>query len=137
MLRYETDEPFVPILVMHLEGLLQTFKNSLTESNYNALIGIVTTEVASRLEKVVLKSTFNRVSRKLNNSKLSKRKFLMKKIVFFMVFAKVFLMIQPKYQQKKTILKPHSANIIFIFYDIRKNTSNSKRFLFINYYLHS
>lgn len=55
-------EPFVPTLVMNLEGLLQVFKGSLTDSNYNALVGIVTAEVAMRLEKVVLKSSFNRVS---------------------------------------------------------------------------
>lgn len=46
---------------MNLEGLLQGFKNSLTTSNYDALIGLLTTEVTARLEKVVLKSTFNRV----------------------------------------------------------------------------
>ncbi|OXU30301.1 hypothetical protein TSAR_016718 [Trichomalopsis sarcophagae] len=60
LLRYETDEPFVQTLVMNIEGLLQVFKNSMTESNYNALIGILTAEVTARLEKVVLKSTFNR-----------------------------------------------------------------------------
>ncbi|XP_011506140.1 PREDICTED: conserved oligomeric Golgi complex subunit 4 [Ceratosolen solmsi marchali] len=60
LLRYETDEPFVQSLVTNLEGFLQGFKNSLTEPNYNALIGILTAEVAARLEKVILKSTFNR-----------------------------------------------------------------------------
>lgn len=62
-MRYETDEPFVQTLVLNVEGLLQVFKNSLTESNYNALIGILTSEVTARLEKVVLKSTFNRVKK--------------------------------------------------------------------------
>ncbi|KAK0076738.1 hypothetical protein PV325_004942 [Microctonus aethiopoides] len=60
LLRYETDEPFVQTLVMNLEGLLQAFKDSLTTANYDALIGILTSEVTTRLEKVVLKSTFNR-----------------------------------------------------------------------------
>ncbi|XP_058806623.1 conserved oligomeric Golgi complex subunit 4 [Phymastichus coffea] len=60
LLRYETDEPFVQTLVMNLEGLLQVFKNSLTEQNYYTLVGILTAEVTARLEKVVLKSTFNR-----------------------------------------------------------------------------
>lgn len=46
---------------MNLEGLLQSFKGSLTASNYDALIGLLTAEVTDRLEKVVLKSTFNRV----------------------------------------------------------------------------
>jgi hypothetical protein len=61
LLRYETDEPFVQTLVMNLEGLLQGFKGSLTISNYDALIGLLTAEITARLEKVVLKSTFNRV----------------------------------------------------------------------------
>lgn len=61
LLRYETDEPFVQTLVMNLEGLLEAFKSSLTTANYDALIGILTSEVTIRLEKVVLKSTFNRV----------------------------------------------------------------------------
>ncbi|XP_076762206.1 conserved oligomeric Golgi complex subunit 4 [Xylocopa sonorina] len=60
LLRYETEEPFVQTLIMNLEGLLQSFKGSLTTSNYDALIGLLTTEVTARLEKVVLKSTFNR-----------------------------------------------------------------------------
>ncbi|CAD6216456.1 GSCOCG00004617001-RA-CDS [Cotesia congregata] len=60
LLRYETDEPFVQTLVMNLEGLLEAFKSSLTTANYDALIGILTSEVTIRLEKVVLKSTFNR-----------------------------------------------------------------------------
>jgi len=61
LLRYETDEPFVQTLIMNLEGLLRGFKDSLTTSNYDALIGLLTAEVTARLEKVVLKSTFNRV----------------------------------------------------------------------------
>ncbi|XP_076657379.1 conserved oligomeric Golgi complex subunit 4 isoform X2 [Halictus rubicundus] len=60
LLRYETEEPFVQTLVMNLEGLLRSFKDSLTASNYDALIGLLTAEVTARLEKVVLKSTFNR-----------------------------------------------------------------------------
>lgn len=60
LLRYETEEPFVQTLVMNLEGLLRSFKDGLTTSNYDALIGLLTAEVTARLEKVVLKSTFNR-----------------------------------------------------------------------------
>ncbi|KAJ8681166.1 hypothetical protein QAD02_016953 [Eretmocerus hayati] len=61
LLTYDTDEQFVQTLIMNLDGLLQIFKNSLTESNYNALIGILTAEVTTRLEKVIFKSTFNKV----------------------------------------------------------------------------
>lgn len=60
LLRYETDEPFIQTLVKNLDGLLESFKNSLTTSNYDAFIGILTVEVTSRLEKVIFKSTFNR-----------------------------------------------------------------------------
>ncbi|XP_060831408.1 conserved oligomeric Golgi complex subunit 4-like [Bombus pascuorum] len=60
LLRNETDGPFVQSLIMNLEFLLQSFKGSLTAPNYDALIGLLTAEVTARLEKVVLKSTFNR-----------------------------------------------------------------------------
>ncbi|KAF7990028.1 hypothetical protein HCN44_008702 [Aphidius gifuensis] len=60
LLRYETDEPFIQTLVQNLDGLLETFKNSLTTTNYDAFIAMLTTEVTSRLEKVIFKSTFNR-----------------------------------------------------------------------------
>lgn len=46
---------------MNLDTLLVSFKEILTTTNYDALIGVVTAEVVLRLEKVVLKSTFNRV----------------------------------------------------------------------------
>lgn len=62
LLRYETDEPFIQTLVQNLDGLLETFKNSLTATNYDAFIGMLTSEVTSRLEKVIFKSTFNRVN---------------------------------------------------------------------------
>lgn len=47
---------------MNLESLLAPFKEVLTGSNYDCLINVVTTEVTIRFEKVVLKSSFNRVS---------------------------------------------------------------------------
>lgn len=59
---YEAGEPFVQTLIMNLELLLAPFKNILTTANYDALVAILTAEVTARLEKVVLKSTYNRVS---------------------------------------------------------------------------
>lgn len=59
---YEAGESFVETLIMNLEGLLSPFKNILTTANYDVLVSIVTAEVTARLEKVVLKSTYNRVS---------------------------------------------------------------------------
>ncbi|XP_014217199.2 conserved oligomeric Golgi complex subunit 4 [Copidosoma floridanum] len=60
LLRYDTDEPFVQTLVKNLDGLLQAFKNHLTQSNYNALISILTVELTARLEKAVFKSSFTK-----------------------------------------------------------------------------
>jgi len=46
---------------MNLDGLLGLFKGSLTASNYDTLVSILTTEVTTHMEKVVIKSTYNRV----------------------------------------------------------------------------
>nr|CAH7757940.1 unnamed protein product [Callosobruchus chinensis] len=58
---YEADEPFVQTLIMNLETLLSSFKDILTPSNYDAFTQVLTSEVTQRLEKVVMKSTFNRL----------------------------------------------------------------------------
>jgi hypothetical protein len=47
---------------MNLEGFLGLFRGSLTTSNYDTLVSILASEVTTHLEKVVMKSTFNRVS---------------------------------------------------------------------------
>ncbi|CAH2008213.1 unnamed protein product [Acanthoscelides obtectus] len=46
---------------MNLETLLSSFKDILTPSNYDAFTQVLTSEVTQRLEKVVMKSTFNRL----------------------------------------------------------------------------
>ena len=53
---YEANDPFIQKLVRNLDGLLVGFKNSLTTNNYDGLVSILTNEVTSQLEKVVLKS---------------------------------------------------------------------------------
>ncbi|XP_021935308.1 conserved oligomeric Golgi complex subunit 4 isoform X2 [Zootermopsis nevadensis] len=58
---YEANEPFVQNLIMNLDGLLGLFRGSLTTSNYDTLVSILTAEVTAHLEKVVIKSTFNRL----------------------------------------------------------------------------
>ncbi|XP_067007439.2 conserved oligomeric Golgi complex subunit 4 isoform X2 [Anabrus simplex] len=58
---YEADEPFVRNLIMNLDGLLSSFKGSLTPSNYDALVRMLTAEVTAHMEKVVFKSSFNRL----------------------------------------------------------------------------
>ncbi|KAL3280546.1 hypothetical protein HHI36_003778 [Cryptolaemus montrouzieri] len=56
---YEAGETFVQTLIMNLESLLSSFKDMLTVANYDAFVGALTTEVTQRLEKVILKSSFN------------------------------------------------------------------------------
>ena len=58
---YEANEPFIQNLIMNLDGLLALFKGSVTTSNYDTLVSILATEVTTHMEKVVIKSTFNRV----------------------------------------------------------------------------
>ncbi|KAI4464745.1 conserved oligomeric golgi complex subunit 4 [Holotrichia oblita] len=58
---YDAGETFVQTLIMNLESLLVPFKEVLTPSNYDSLVGVVTNEVISRFEKIVFKTTFNRL----------------------------------------------------------------------------
>ncbi|XP_022912920.1 conserved oligomeric Golgi complex subunit 4 [Onthophagus taurus] len=58
---YEAGETFIQTLIMNLETLLLPFKEVLTPSNYDSLITVVTTEITLRFEKVILKSSFNRL----------------------------------------------------------------------------
>lgn len=58
---YEAGESFVQTLIMNLDSLLMSFKDNLSALNYDCLIKILTTDVTDRLEKVALKSSFNRL----------------------------------------------------------------------------
>ncbi|XP_065332863.1 conserved oligomeric Golgi complex subunit 4 [Cloeon dipterum] len=58
---YEADEPFVQNLIHNLEGLLSSFKAKLTFANYDALVGHVASEITTQMEKVIMKSCFNRL----------------------------------------------------------------------------
>lgn len=58
---YEAGESFVQTLIMNLETLLSSFKGVLSTVNYDAFTNVLTVEVTQRFEKVILKSTFNRV----------------------------------------------------------------------------
>ncbi|KAG5876538.1 hypothetical protein JTB14_010309 [Gonioctena quinquepunctata] len=58
---YEAGESFVQTLIMNLETFLSSFKDILTSSNYDSFTQVLTAEVTQRLEKVILKSTFNRL----------------------------------------------------------------------------
>lgn len=61
MSEYEARETFVQNLIMHLENLLNSFRNVLTSANFDTLVGILTADVTARLEKVIFKSKFNRL----------------------------------------------------------------------------
>ncbi|XP_014259594.1 conserved oligomeric Golgi complex subunit 4 [Cimex lectularius] len=58
---YEANEPFIRGLIGNINNLLAEFKQSLTPSNYESLVTLVATEVNSQLEKVIMKSEFNRL----------------------------------------------------------------------------
>nr|CAD7434218.1 unnamed protein product [Timema monikensis] len=58
---YEADEAFIQNLIVNLQGLLTSLKPNLTPGNYDTLVSILTSEVTSHMEKVVLKSSFNRL----------------------------------------------------------------------------
>ena len=52
----EANDPFVQTLILNLDGLLTSFKKSLTANNYDALVNILAVEVTVQIEKVVFKS---------------------------------------------------------------------------------
>ncbi|XP_058446819.1 conserved oligomeric Golgi complex subunit 4 [Malaya genurostris] len=58
---YEAGETFIQFLIVQVDALLTVFKTALTPRNYDGLVSIVTSEVTSRLERVIKKSTFNRL----------------------------------------------------------------------------
>ncbi|XP_055381969.1 conserved oligomeric Golgi complex subunit 4 [Condylostylus longicornis] len=58
---YEAGETFVQFLIVQIDSLLNTFKPSLSPRNYDALVSILASEVTSRLERAIKKSTFNRL----------------------------------------------------------------------------
>uniref|UniRef100_A0A1B6DE98 Conserved oligomeric Golgi complex subunit 4 n=2 Tax=Clastoptera arizonana TaxID=38151 RepID=A0A1B6DE98_9HEMI len=58
---YEANEPFIRSLIANLDSLLSEFKNKLMSSNYDALVSILVTEVTNQMEKVIMKSQFNRL----------------------------------------------------------------------------
>nr|XP_016945408.1 conserved oligomeric Golgi complex subunit 4 [Drosophila suzukii] len=58
---YEAGETFVQFFIVQLDGLLNSFKNSLSPRNYDALVSILATEVTMQLERAIKKITFNRL----------------------------------------------------------------------------
>lgn len=58
----EANGAFMQLFILKLDGLLSTLKKHLNEHNYNKTLDMVVIEVATRLERVIRKQTFNRVS---------------------------------------------------------------------------
>ncbi|XP_058121521.1 conserved oligomeric Golgi complex subunit 4 [Anopheles ziemanni] len=58
---YEAGETFVQFLIVQIDGLLNSFKVALTPRNFDALVSIVTTEITTRMERAIKKTTFNRM----------------------------------------------------------------------------
>lgn len=59
---YEAGETFMQKLIVEIDGLLGTFKEALCSRNYEIVVGMISTDVTQRMERVVKKTTFNRVS---------------------------------------------------------------------------
>ena len=55
-------------LIVNIDGLLGGFRGSLTPGNHEALVMLVAGEATLQLEKVVMKSTFNRLGEDSTNS---------------------------------------------------------------------
>ncbi|XP_012868137.1 PREDICTED: conserved oligomeric Golgi complex subunit 4 [Dipodomys ordii] len=58
---YEANDPWVQQFILNLEQQMAEFKANLSPVIYDSLTGLMTSLVAVELEKVVLKSTFNRL----------------------------------------------------------------------------
>lgn len=59
--QYEASDPWVQDLIIIIDNLLSSFKITLTQGNQDQLVIHISTEVALMLEKVVVKSNFNRL----------------------------------------------------------------------------
>ncbi|ELU05879.1 hypothetical protein CAPTEDRAFT_225425 [Capitella teleta] len=59
--QYEANDPWVQNFILNLDGLLVTFKSTLTSTNYDSLVSQLSTEITTQLEKTVMKTTFNRL----------------------------------------------------------------------------
>lgn len=58
---YEAGETFIQFLIIQLDGLLNSFKKSLSERNYDIIVSMLATDVTTRFERAIKKSAFNRL----------------------------------------------------------------------------
>ena len=58
---YAANDPWVQQTIVNIDMLIQSFKPSLTQANFDSFVNIVASEVTLQLEKTVLKISFNRL----------------------------------------------------------------------------
>ncbi|KAL4234686.1 Golgi transport complex subunit 4 [Mactra antiquata] len=58
---FEANDPWVQNFIVSLDNMLGSFKDSLTNNNYEMFVSLVTAEITTQLEKSVQKSAFNRL----------------------------------------------------------------------------
>lgn len=58
---YEANDPWVENLLISLQQLVDKFREALSDEIYDQLVSHLTNEIATQLEKVVFKSSFNRL----------------------------------------------------------------------------
>lgn len=56
---FEANDPWVQNFILHIDSLLVSFKDFFSDSNHDALIGHISSEITTQLEKAVMKTTFN------------------------------------------------------------------------------
>ena len=58
---FAANDPWVQQTIVNIDTLLQSFKPSMTQTNFNSFVNIVASEVTLQLEKGVFKTSFNRL----------------------------------------------------------------------------
>merc|ERR1719397_2241813 len=58
---YAANDPWVQQTIVNIDMLIQSFRQSLTQANFDSFVNIVASEVTLQLEKTVLKISFNRL----------------------------------------------------------------------------
>ena len=58
---YAANDPWVQGTIVNIDMLIQSFRPSLTQANFDSFVNIVASEVTLQLEKTVLKISFNRL----------------------------------------------------------------------------
>lgn len=114
---YEANDPFVQSFIMNLDGLLNSFKSSLTPNNYEKLVGMMASEVTLQVEKATLKTKFSR----LGGLQFDRE---VRSLVSF--FSSWFSMLREKFSrlnQIATILNLEAVNEITDFHENWKLTA--------------